>query len=245
MSPHRSFLLLERLLGSVYQQRRSSQKWESHVFTLVRNKTDILNSYHIKYHHLNFRFDSEAARDMQKGADVVKRIVHESGNADVHLIECDLADLESVKKCVTQFSAQIDLLILNAGLTAVTRRTTKQGFEMMVGSNHLGHAYLTHLLLPKLNAGARIVVVGSEAHRWGKLDFDDMHSEKRFSAFPIYARSKLCNLHFARSLAKRLRADDNRGIVVNCVHPGYSTLKSSYFAHNIVYSLHQIDLRHV
>jgi retinol dehydrogenase 14 len=121
---------------------------------------------------------------------------------------------------VKNLSGSVDLLILNAGLTTVTRRLTKQGHEMMLGSMHLGHTLMTHLMLPKMPNGSRIVVVGSHAHKWGKIDFEDMKSEKYFSAFPMYCRAKLCNLHFTRSLAKLLRSQ-NRDITVNCCHPGF------------------------
>lgn len=173
-----------------------------------------------------------AARDLKKAEKVVADIKTKSGNSNIQIVRLDLADLDSVKQCVKDLSTLspepvngIDILILNAGLITQARETTKQGFEVMVGSMHLAHSLLTHYLLPIMNNGSRIVLVSSRAHEFGKLDLTDMHAERgapAFDSFAMYARSKLCNLHFARALAKRLTAE-GRDITVNAVHPGFST----------------------
>jgi NAD(P)-dependent dehydrogenase (short-subunit alcohol dehydrogenase family) len=77
---------------------------------------------------------------------------------------------------------------------------------------------MTNVLLPKLNAGARIVCTASDAHKGNKLNFDDLQSEKSYSGFGVYGRSKLMNILFTRELAKRL---DGTGIAANCLHPGF------------------------
>ncbi len=117
----------------------------------------------------------------------------------------------------------LDLLINNAGVMAPPRMETAQGFELQLGTNHLGHFALTGLLMPKLLAAdaARIVNVSSMAHRQGSIDFDDLNWEQSYSRWPAYGRSKLANLLFTFELDRRLREADANAIAVAC-HPGYA-----------------------
>lgn len=96
---------------------------------------------------------------------------------------------------------------------------TKDGMEMQIGVNHMGHFLLTNLLLDSLKAAApsRIVVLSSLAHIWGQINKDDLNSEKGYNKFKAYSQSKLANVLFTRELAKRL---ENTGVTVNCCHPG-------------------------
>lgn len=162
------------------------------------------------------------ARNLQRGEEAAEEI-RSTARGTVEVRELDLARLESVRSFAKSFLAdhpRLDVLILNAGLTTAKREVTEDGFEMHFQVNHLAHFLLTHLLRERLieSAPARVVVVASSAHRQaGKLDFDDLQSEKGFIGLRVYARSKLANVMFARELARRL---DGTGVTVNSVHPG-------------------------
>ena len=117
------------------------------------------------------------------------------------------------------------MLINNAGVMAIPRRTTADGFEMQFGTNHLGHFALTGLLLPLLltTPAARIVTVSSGAHIFGKINFDDLQGERSYSKWRAYGQSKLANLLFAYELQRRIgsggQPGDQRGRASRlCVH---------------------------
>ncbi len=155
----------------------------------------------------------------QSALDEVKKIAT-SGKASLYL--CDLASLKSIKefsKKIHQDFRSIDLLINNAGVILASRQETAEGFEMQLGVNHIGHFYLTKLILDLLqkNGASRIVNVSSGAHKIGKINFDDIHMLKRYSTFKAYSRSKLANILFTRELAKRL---EGTNVTVNTCHPG-------------------------
>lgn len=139
----------------------------------------------------------------------------------------DLGDLESVRACAARFLAtgeRLDVLLENAGL-AGQRGATKQGFELAFGTNHLGHFLLAQLLLPRLEesgregAHSRVVVVASRAHyRVRTFDWSTLRGSTRsFTAWPEYQRSKLCNVLFARELARRLAG---KPVDTYALHPG-------------------------
>lgn len=113
----------------------------------------------------------------------------------------------------------MDILINNAGVMAMPHTLTKDGFEMQIGVNHMGHFLLTNLLLDMLKSSApsRIVVLSSLAHMWGRINKDDLNSEKSYNKFKAYSQSKLANVLFSHELAKRLTGS---GVTVNSVHPG-------------------------
>jgi NAD(P)-dependent dehydrogenase (short-subunit alcohol dehydrogenase family) len=164
------------------------------------------------------------ARDPARGADALRRLHEDVPDADVELRELDLADLASVRSFAAELTASnptLDLLINNAGVMAIPRRETTDGFEMQFGTNHLGHFALTGLLLPTLVdvAGARIVTVSSNAHKTGKIRFDDLQREQSYSRWPTYSQSKLANLLFAFELQRRLSAIDAPAISL-AAHPG-------------------------
>ncbi len=163
-----------------------------------------------------------ACRDTEKGERARATIEH--GEAQV--IELDLADLASVRRCaaaVAERHPRLDLLINNAGVMAPPRRLTKDGFESQIGTNHLGHFALTGLLLePLLGAQeARVVTVSSGMHRIGKIAFDDLHGERSYRAWRAYGQSKLANLMFCFELQRRATAAGTRLKSV-AAHPGYA-----------------------
>lgn len=138
----------------------------------------------------------------------------------------DLADLASVRAfagAVGSDHPTLDLLINNAGVMMTPPQSTKDGFELQLGTNHLGHFALTGLLLDRLRAGndARVVTVSSLEHKPGRIDFDDLQSERDYGPRDAYRRSKLANVLFALALERRLLAI---GMPVKSVlaHPGYS-----------------------
>ena len=172
-----------------------------------------------------------ACRDSSKGDAAVERMRDELGprgaEATFEVRELDLADLASVRSFAEAVKADlpsgIDLLINNAGVMAPPRRETTDGFELQIGTNHLGHFALTGLLLDSLKEvpGSRVVTVSSNAHRMGKIDFDDFQSRRRYFRWSAYGQSKLANLVFAIELQRRLSA---AGIATESMaaHPGYA-----------------------
>lgn len=135
----------------------------------------------------------------------------------------DLSRLSEMKRVAGEIAAaepKIDVLIDNAGALFAKREATADGLEMTFATNHLAYFVVTSLLLNNLKAtpGARIVVTASDAHKSGKLNFDDLQSEKSYSAFRVYGTSKLCNILFTRELARRLAGT---GVTANCLHPGF------------------------
>lgn len=164
-----------------------------------------------------------AVRDTARGETTAADIRRQVPGADVRVSRLDLADLASVRSFAAAESAPLHLLVNNAGVMALPHRTTADGFEMQLGTNHLGHFALTGLLLPALLAhpGARVVTVSSGAHRIGAISFDDLQSERRYRPWVAYGQSKLANLLFAAELARRAAAAgvDMRSVAA---HPGYA-----------------------
>jgi NAD(P)-dependent dehydrogenase (short-subunit alcohol dehydrogenase family) len=166
-------------------------------------------------------------RDPRRAHDAAARLHAESPSAGVEMIALDLADLASVRQAagaILERAPVLDVLINNAGVMALPRRTTQDGFEMQLGTNHLGHFALTGLLLPALVAApaARVVTVSSGLHKRGRVDFDDLQGERAYEKWKAYAQSKLCNLLFAYELERRFRASGTRAISLAC-HPGYAS----------------------
>jgi NAD(P)-dependent dehydrogenase (short-subunit alcohol dehydrogenase family) len=132
----------------------------------------------------------------------------------------DLTDLASVRAFADAWDGPIDVLINNAGVMALPERRTVDGFEMQIGTNHLGHFALTGLLIGQVTE--RVVTVASGAHRMGKIDLDDLNWERRdYQRWPAYGQTKLANLLFTLELQRRLTA---AGSPVRAVaaHPGYA-----------------------
>lgn len=164
-----------------------------------------------------------AVRSPQKGEQALARLRREVPGAAAELLELDLASLASVRAAVAEVAGRLDaldVLVDNAGVMAVPRSTTADGFEVQLGTNHLGHFALTGLLLPQLLAAAapRVVVVSSSAHRTGRMHFEDLQGERSYRRWGAYGQSKLANLLFARELQRR--AGD--ALLVAAAHPGYA-----------------------
>ncbi|MGP4074790.1 SDR family oxidoreductase [Halobacillus sp. K22] len=161
-------------------------------------------------------------RNEQRGKEALQTAKQQSKRDHVELMLCDLGSLESIRGFAEQFHkrfSKLDVLINNAGVVTTKRTTTADGFESMLGINHLGHFLLTNLLLEKIKSSeqGRIVTVSSGAHKAGKIHFDDPHLEKNFSVIKGYAQSKLANILFTRQLDDLLK---NTSVKANCVHPG-------------------------
>ncbi|XP_062869779.1 dehydrogenase/reductase SDR family member 13a.2 [Trichomycterus rosablanca] len=168
-----------------------------------------------------------ACRNRQKAEAAISDIKTVTGSNNVVYMQLDLSSLKSVRSFAETFlktESKLDLLINNAGLVADGR--TEDGFGIEFGVNHLGHFLLTCLLLDRLkeSPGARVITVSSLAHRWGKIDFDGLVTNKdlgtgRYSwqFFQAYCNSKLCNNLFTHELAKRLKGTN---ITCYSVHPG-------------------------
>ena len=159
-----------------------------------------------------------ACRDATRGAAALDRVRAE-GTAE--LVSLDLASLASVRAAAQDVAARtdrLDVLVNNAGVMAPPRQTTSDGFEMQLGTNHLGHFALTGLLLPTLAPAARVVVVASDAARWGRIRFDDLMGERSYLRWLAYGQSKLANLLFLRELSRRA----GERLLVAGAHPGYA-----------------------
>jgi NAD(P)-dependent dehydrogenase (short-subunit alcohol dehydrogenase family) len=168
-----------------------------------------------------------ACRDTAKGEEAAAEIRACTPGASVIVEPLDLACLDSVRDCAERLLSgceSLDLLINNAGVMAPgERRQTADGFELQMGTNHLGHFALTLLLLPRMEGrkGARVVTVSSIAHKIGKIRFEDLQSERSYGRWRGYCQSKLANLLFARELDQRLRGA--RSTVASlAAHPGYA-----------------------
>jgi NAD(P)-dependent dehydrogenase (short-subunit alcohol dehydrogenase family) len=168
-----------------------------------------------------------AVRDLGKGEAAAEAIRTSAPGAEVELRRLDLADLASIREFsqawATEHPDGLDLLINNAGVMAIPRRTTADGFEMQLGTNHLGHFALTGLILPALVARprSRVVNVSSGAHRMGRMNFDDLMGERKYSPWRTYGQSKLSNLLFTSELQRRLDAN-SIPIHAMAAHPGYA-----------------------
>jgi NAD(P)-dependent dehydrogenase (short-subunit alcohol dehydrogenase family) len=169
-----------------------------------------------------------AVRNVDKGNDAVNRIKAKSPDAVVAVQELDLTSLESVRKAAEQLRAdhpRIDLLINNAGVMYVpTRETTKDGFEMQFGTNHLGHFALTCQLLDNMSQvdGSRVVTVSSVGHRiLARIHFDDLQLERKYNRIESYGQSKLANLLFTYELQRRLKRK-GASTIAAAAHPGFS-----------------------
>ncbi|MFD3438071.1 oxidoreductase [Streptomyces sp. NPDC058685] len=165
-----------------------------------------------------------ACRSESRGREAESGIRADVPGADVEFRPLDLADLSSVRDFAASYPHdRLDLLINNAGVMALPHSVTADGFETQFGINHLGHFALTGLLLPKLleTPGARVVSLSSFMHAMANIDIGDLNSERRYSPWTAYSRSKTANLLFVHELARRLSAAGSE-VVAAAAHPGYA-----------------------
>ncbi|WP_227259684.1 oxidoreductase [Salarchaeum japonicum] len=168
-----------------------------------------------------------ACRSTDRGRTAKREIETEYSGASLTVRELDLADLDSIRAFAEWFTSEfdaLDVLANNAGVMAIPRSETEQGFETQFGVNHLGHFALTARLLPVLrrtNGASRVVTQSSGVHERGRIDFDDLQGEDDYDKWDAYAQSKLANVLFAYELDRRLRTAGASVTSVAC-HPGYA-----------------------
>lgn len=157
-----------------------------------------------------------AVRDTTKGQAAASSM---AGAVEVRRL--DLTDLASVRAFAEATTDPVDMLIDNAGVMATAKGRTTDGFELQIGTNHLGHFALTNLLLPRITD--RIVVVTSCLHRSGKVDLEDLNWERRrYRPWAAYSQSKLANLLFVLELERRL-VTVGSPVRATAAHPGYAS----------------------
>jgi len=180
-------------------------------------------------------------RNPERGKAAEARLRELAPEGEVHFESLDLGSLKSVEsfaKAVSEREDQLDVLCNNAGVMMPPYGETDDGFETQIGTNHLGHFALTSGLLDLLKSAPapRVVAVSSLAHFWGRIDFDDLQSRKRYNATLAYGQSKLANLLFMRELQRRFEQAGVRGIVAGA-HPGSTNTelqRHSRLMHGIV-----------
>jgi NAD(P)-dependent dehydrogenase (short-subunit alcohol dehydrogenase family) len=168
-----------------------------------------------------------AVRNLEKGRDAIEWISARRPGARVSLQSLDLTSLAAVRRAASEIAAthpRIDLLVNNAGVMYTPESRTADGFELQLGTNHLGHFALTGLLLPRLleARGSRVVSVSSIGHRIrSEIDLDDLAFEKGYGRVAAYGRSKLANLLFTYELQRRLAGAGAQTSAL-AAHPGLS-----------------------
>lgn len=166
-------------------------------------------------------------RSEGKGQAALERLKREVPGASVEIALVDIASLSSIRTFASQYVSRggtLDILVNNAGVMAVpARELTSDGFERQFGTNHLGHFALTGLLMPALSKSVapRVVTVASLAHRDGKIELDNLQSERSYKPWDAYNNSKLANILFAKELDRRMREAGSPLLSV-AVHPGVS-----------------------
>jgi NAD(P)-dependent dehydrogenase (short-subunit alcohol dehydrogenase family) len=164
-----------------------------------------------------------ACRNPDRASAALDRLASEAPGSSAELVALDLASLSSVADAATDVAGRtdaLDLLVNNAGIMAVGEGRTADGFELQLGTNHLGHFALTGRLLPLLlkGSGPRVVTVSSYAHKIGTIRFDDLMGEHGYRRWRAYGQSKLANLLFALELDRRAHGR----LTSVAAHPGYA-----------------------
>ncbi len=167
-----------------------------------------------------------ACRSAEKAEPAMAALKEQLPRASLEFMPLDLASLASIAAFAESFAnayTRLDVLCNNAGVMALPYRKTADGFEMQIGTNHLGHFALTGRLLKLLNATerARVVTVSSMFHAQGKIRFDDINWTQGYKKWPAYGQSKLANLLFAFELQRRLEKSGSEVLSV-AAHPGYA-----------------------
>jgi NAD(P)-dependent dehydrogenase (short-subunit alcohol dehydrogenase family) len=162
------------------------------------------------------RSQSRAEATLAKLREIASGVKHSVHYGDL----ARLAEVNRVAKEIADAEPRIDVLINNAGAMFGHRQLTQDGLELTFATNHVSYFVLTEGLRERLIASApsRIINTSSHAHYRGTLDFDNLQYEHDYKSFPAYSRSKLCNVLFTRSLARRLTGT---GVTTNSLHPGF------------------------
>ena len=168
-----------------------------------------------------------AVRNIKKAQKITREFANDIPKNKIDIRELDLNNLSSIKNFVKGVTADyktLDVLINNAGIMMCPYSKTLDGFEIQMGTNHLGHFALTGLLMPLLKStkDSRIVATSSMAHKQGNIDFKDLNWEKRdYKTTKAYSDSKLANLYFAYELKRRFK-NDTDAPKVTIAHPGWT-----------------------
>lgn len=168
-----------------------------------------------------------ACRDLEKGKKAQKRLCNAFPDARLSVMKIDLASLNAVRDFARNFQNEhgvLDILVNNAGVMMPPFQLTEDGFELQLAVNYLGHFLLTGLLLPNLEKAesSRVISLSSLAHRWGKLDLQDLQYKKHYNRKAAYGQSKLACLIFAYELQRRLTSH-GKNIRSFAAHPGLSS----------------------
>jgi NAD(P)-dependent dehydrogenase (short-subunit alcohol dehydrogenase family) len=163
------------------------------------------------------------SRSADKCAVTAAKLKNETGNEQVEFIAADLSTHVGVQEVAHEFKKKhprLDVLLNNAGAMFMSRQVSKDGIEMTFALNHLNYFHLTILLLDVLKASgpARIINVSSDAHRDGKINFEDIQFQKGYSGMKAYSQSKLANVLFTYELARKL---EGTKVTANALHPGF------------------------
>jgi len=167
-----------------------------------------------------------AVRNTEKGEQAAATI-----DGDTEVRRLDLAELASVRAFADALDTDVDVLINNAGVMNIPLQRTADGFEMQIGTNHLGHFALTNLLLPRITD--RVVVVASGAHRFGKIRLDDLNFEHGYQRHRAYGQAKLANLLFMSELQRRL-AEAGSDVRAVGAHPGWAATNLQSHSGNVI-----------
>ena len=188
-----------------------------------------------------------AVRNMEKCIPAAQDIMRTTKTNNLVVRKLDLVCLEEIRKFAQQINdaeKRLDILVLNAGIAGINRKyLTEENLELHMVSNHLGHFLLTNLLLPLLCESSiikdrpntdpvRIVVVSSVMHWYGKIELDNLNTEKQFNPARIYNDTKLANLLFTFEMSRKLKKEGFKNVIVNAVHPG--PVQTNLF-HNLNY----------
>lgn len=173
-----------------------------------------------------------AARTEAKASEATAKL-----QGDFVSVACELSSAPSVHACVEDVKSRgitLDGIICNAGIMALPKLEKAHGYELQFVTNHVGHFILVNGLLDRLGDDGRVVVLSSEAHRQaprGGIDFDNLDGSKGYSSFGAYGRSKIANILFAKSLARRFRGTKR---TANSVHPGVIDTNLARNMHRLV-----------
>jgi NAD(P)-dependent dehydrogenase (short-subunit alcohol dehydrogenase family) len=183
-----------------------------------------------------------ACRSISKANAAKKAILHEVPNATLDVIQLDLSSMQSIRSMAHEYQQkydQLDVLINNAGVMMTPYTKTEDGFELQFMSNYLGHFLLTGLLLPVIlkTPESRIVSLSSVIHKRGKINFDDLQSEKSYSAQNAYGQSKLACLMYGYELQRRLEAAGHHHTISTIAHPGIAITELGRHLPSVLYKV--------